>query len=247
VIFLKKQVLIIFLFLFGIYYYKKQIMKKLFTISQEEKQRILEMHTSATNQNYIKESYHKNSRLINEQESTNDLSQVNASLKSLNDTLLSIPNKNKDKVDLPAVKYLSERFYITLSDLSATGSIHYINPTGGISSTNASLTLMKTDSGEFGWETTQGSTSTIICGCRGTKNTPVATFMEDMKRAYEYGINKKDLDQAWVKFDEVQTMITNLCTLLKETSGEFPQGKKAMLHQDNSTGLYRMDFYELGE
>jgi len=174
VIFLKKQVLIIFLFLFGIYYYKKQIMKKLFTISQEEKQRILEMHTSATNQNYI-------------------------------------------------------------------------NPTGGISSTNASLTLMKTDSGEFGWETTQGSTSTIICGCRGTKNTPVATFMEDMKRAYEYGINKKDLDQAWVKFDEVQTMITNLCTLLKETSGEFPQGKKAMLHQDNSTGLYRMDFYELGE
>lgn len=95
------------------------------SLTSSEKNRILEMHKLATKQNYIKESYHKNPRIIKESEETVDMSAVKTALTNLNTATKNLFTGIEIKGTEPdAMTYLKGEYYLTLVNATNPSSIN---------------------------------------------------------------------------------------------------------------------------
>jgi hypothetical protein len=226
-------------------------------LTQSEKNRILEMHKSATRKLYLKEST----------DESVDMSSVNTSINNLNAAITNIPNRNKDKdPDNPAVMYLNRGYFINLYDANAgyRNDLFDLKTSTAIDRTLKDTTkegrdyflietpkvgigLFKQDPGgfvknNFGFEDVYGAAK------NGNTDNMLPHNLDEHKKnlqeAITSGVNSKDKELAEQKLNEIYTLLDTLVSDLTNVINGLPDGK--VLVMSNISG-YQINLYDNGD
>ena len=235
-------------------YLKTKNMKGRILISEEEKRRILQMHTSASRKMYLKE-----------ETQTVDMSSVNTALNNLNTLLKSIPNRNKQdkKHELNAFeKYFDYGYYLNLialrdwspsqkawmprggyfdTDITMTrtydaGGGKKAYTTSNLLSEGLGIAIFK-DNVSAGGYSTEFKSGVYEGG--GSKN-KIKTSIENLLTCANY-VNKKDYSAAVDMINtQIKPALDTLASELESFMEKWPSGLEGKLTLNGSN--YEMTF-----